>query len=317
MMTPESPGGQLLGRLNSLADGSRLRMLALLDQLELGVGELAMALQLPQSTASRHLRRLLEAGWVTRRSEGVHAKYRLASDAMDPALLAIWQATALQFSNDTQADEDHARAREVVAARRTDSQSFFGAVGAQWTQLRETLFGDAAGTESFFALLPEDSTVVDLGCGTGLLASQLAPWVGHLVAVDREPAMVQAAQQRLHDQDNVTFHLGDLAGIDLPQASADLVLAILLLHHVQNPANVLALAATLLNPAGRLLIVDMVQHNRSAYRDTMGHLHLGFSKEDIAGWATNAGLRLTRYQRLRPNPDAQGPALFAAILSLA
>ena len=127
--------------------------------------------------------------------------------------------------------------------------------------------------------------------------------------------MVEAARQRLHDQNNVTFHLGDLAAIDLPKASVDLVLAILLLHHVEHPANVLALASTLLKPGGRLLIVDMVQHNRSAYRHTMGHLHLGFSEEDVASWATNAQLQLTRYQRLRPFPEAQGPTLFAAVLS--
>jgi len=315
MMPPESPGGQLLGRLNALADGSRLRMLSLLDQFELGVGELATALQLPQSTASRHLRRLLEAGWVTRRSQGVHARYRLASDTMEPSVLAIWHATSQQFHDDGQTDEDRARAREVVATRRTDSQSFFGAVGAEWTQLRATLFGDSAATESLLALLPQDSMVVDLGCGTGLLAAQLAPWVDTVVAVDREPAMVQAARQRLIDQDNVDFHLGELADVDLPVAGADLVLAILLLHHVEAPLCVLRRAATLLKPAGRLLIVDMVKHDRSEYRHSMGHLHLGFTEDQMREWATEADLLLDRFQRLRPSPEAQGPALFAAVLS--
>jgi SAM-dependent methyltransferase len=315
MMQPESPGGQLLGRLNALADGSRLRMLSLLDNFELGVGELASSLQLPQSTASRHLRRLLEAGWVTRRSEGVHARYRLSSDSMDPSSLAIWKATAKQFQSDTQADADRARAREVVAARRTDSQSFFGAVGAEWTSLRNALFGTAAATESLLALLSDDAVVVDLGCGTGLLAAQLAPWVSKVIAVDREPAMVDAARQRLCDCDHVAFHLGDITQVDLPKASADLVLAILLLHHVDTPSTVVQRAARLLKPSGRLLIVDMVRHDRSEYRDTMGHLHLGFNEDDVRSWAATNGLALTRYQRLRPNPEAQGPALFAAVLT--
>ncbi|MCH2137123.1 MAG: metalloregulator ArsR/SmtB family transcription factor [Phycisphaerales bacterium] len=315
MSSGDSPGGQLLGRLNALADASRLRMLALLEHLELGVGELATSLQMPQSTASRHLRRLLEAGWVARRSVGVQARYQLAADDLDPSVLAIWQATAEQFAPDRQAIEDRERARAVVAARVTDSRSFFGAVGGEWTALRDSLFGRDAATDALLSLVDPDATVIDLGCGTGMLASRLAPWVERIIAVDRESAMLQAARRRLRDVPTVEFVLGDLDDVELPNGTADIVLAILLMHHIEAPGALIARAKPLLNSGGRLLIVDMVAHDRREYRESMGHLHLGFEPSQIESWAQEAGLAMRCWRRLQPDPDAQGPPLFAAVLS--
>ena len=316
MMGPESPGGQLLGRLNALGDASRLRMLALLDRFELGVGELATALQLPQSTASRHLRRLHDAGWVARRSEGVHARYRLATADLDEAARDLWQAACTSFEQDLQAADDRQRAEEVIAGRHVDSKAFFGAVGGTWTELRGSLFGGSAATEALLGLLSPSAIVADLGCGTGFLASQLAPWVARIDAVDREAAMLDAARKRLAEYDNITFHHGDVIDLPLPDQSVDITLALLLLHHIGEPSLVVQQAARILRPGGRLLIVDMTKHDRREYRDTMGHVHLGFEEQDVAAWAKSAGMTLARFRRLRPNPEARGPGLFAAMLQL-
>jgi len=316
MKGPESPGGQLLDRLNALSDASRLRMLALLDRFELGVGELATALQLPQSTASRHLRRLHDAGWVARRSEGVHARYRLATDTLDNAADDLWQAASSTFKRDVQATEDQQRAEQVIAARHVDSKAFFGAVGGTWTELRDSLFGQAAATEALLALLAPTTTVADLGCGTGFLASQLAPWVARIDAVDREASMLDAARKRLAAYDNICFHQGNVIDVPLPDQSVDMALALLLLHHIDDPLLVVQQAARILRPGGRLLIVDMTKHDRNEYRDTMGHVHLGFEEQDVSAWAGSSGMVLARFRRLHLNPQARGPGLFAAMLQL-
>jgi len=316
MKGSESPGGQLLGRLNALSDASRLRMLALLDRFELGVGELATALQLPQSTASRHLRRLHDAGWVARRSEGVHARYRLATDSLDDPTSDLWQAASSTFKRDMQATEDRQRAEQVIATRHVDSKAFFGAVGGTWTELRDSLFGQAAATEALLALLAPTTTVADLGCGTGFLASQLAPWVARIDAVDRESSMLDAARKRLAAYDNIYFHQGDVIDVPLPDQSVDMALALLLLHHIDDPLLVVQQAARILRPGGRLLIVDMTKHDRNEYRDTMGHVHLGFEEQEISAWAGRSGMVLARFRRLHLNPQARGPGLFAAMLQL-
>lgn len=314
-MGPDTPGGQLLGRLNALSDASRLRMLSLLDRYELGVGELATAMQLPQSTASRHLRRLHEAGWVARRSQGVHARYRFAaSDLEATPEEAIWTASAARLEEDPQAAEDRHRAETVIAERRVDSSDFFGFLGGTWTHLRDTLFGDGATTEAIFALLLPTTVVTDLGCGTGFVASQLAPWVARINAVDQASAMLDAARKRLAEFDNVEFYLGDACDPPLPAGESDIVLLTLLLHHIESPETVVQAAGSLLKPGGRLLIIDMVRHDRREYRDTMGHKHLGFATEDVDTWAHAAGLHTAHCRRLRPCPEAQGPGLFAAML---
>ena len=64
--------------MKALADETRLRILALLlDSGELCVCDLMAALQLPQSTVSRHLAYLKNAGWLDDRREGVWMYYQV------------------------------------------------------------------------------------------------------------------------------------------------------------------------------------------------------------------------------------------------
>src|SRR5918999_6579943 len=79
----------LLGRMESLADETRLRLLHLLERHELGVVGLCDILQLPQSTVSRHLKVLADQGWVTSRSQRTANLYRM--EAADAAARKLWQ----------------------------------------------------------------------------------------------------------------------------------------------------------------------------------------------------------------------------------
>ncbi len=63
-----------------------------------------------------------------------------------------------------------------------------------------------------------------------------------------------------------------------------------------------------------MMVLDMVEHDREAYRDTMGHLHLGFSETTVREWCSLGNLELVRLHRLRPAPEASGPSLFVATL---
>ncbi|WP_041262739.1 ArsR/SmtB family transcription factor [Citrifermentans bemidjiense] len=66
----------------ALADETRLRIVALLlCSRELCVCDITATLQLPQSTVSRHLAYLKNAGWVTDRREGVWIVYTLSTDS--------------------------------------------------------------------------------------------------------------------------------------------------------------------------------------------------------------------------------------------
>ncbi len=77
--------------LKALTEETRLRLLALLWQGELCVCDLIAVLQLPQSTVSRHLALLKNAGWITDRRQGLWMYYRLADEGM-PLRMALQTA---------------------------------------------------------------------------------------------------------------------------------------------------------------------------------------------------------------------------------
>lgn len=311
-MTTEPP--HLLARLAALSDLARLRILRLLASEELSVGELARALQLPQSTVSRHLKLLHEGGWVMKRSEGTASLYALVEAGLDADARSLWAVARAQIGTSPTLTEDDTRLREVLAERRSDSRTFFGRIGGDWDNLRQELFGGQSTVEALLELIPPEWTIVDLGCGTGNAAEHLAPIVRRVIAVDREPAMIEAAQKRLRGCANVEFVRAEGDALPIDDASVDAVMVFLVFHHLEDPLVTVREIARILRKGGVFLMVDMVAHDRESYRHTMGHRHLGFDEPTVASWAKAAGLSRPRYRRLRPATAARGPGLFAATM---
>jgi ArsR family transcriptional regulator len=302
----------IFDRLSALADPTRSRLLLLLDRHELTVGELCAALQLPQSTVSRHLKTLADEEWVTARAEGTSRRYAMPGAALDPGARRLWHLVRDQVSTTPSARQDLARAERVLHERRTTSQSFFSTRAGQWDRLRTDLYGTSADLTPLAAFLEPSWVVGDLGCGTGLTTATLAPFVGQVVAVDESSAMLAAARKRLVARDNVELRSGRLEDLPIDDASLDAAVLSLVLHLVVDPPAVLAEAVRALRPGGRLLIVDMLPHEREEYRSAMGHLWLGFGEQQLTGWLEDAGFVHTRLVPLAPDPQAKGPSLFAA-----
>ena len=310
---PDNARERWLGWLATLGDVARVRTLRLLEREELGVGELARALQLPQSTVSRHLKPLFEQGWVSKRPEGTQSLYRMRADDLAPGMRDLWRMSGEHLGARHVYGDDDARLAEVIAARRVDSRTFFGRIGGDWDELRRELFGAAFVPEALLGLLPADAVAVDFGCGTGEAAEWLAPVVGKVIAVDREQAMLAAARKRLKRFRNVEFRQGDLLSPPLKAGEANLGVVMLVFHHADDPAAMLRAMAPCFRPGGALLVVDMVKHDRAAYQQSMGHRHLGFSEDELARFARGSGFSLRRFTRLRPDTHAKGPGVFAAL----
>lgn len=170
---PAVEPGRWSGLTQLVGDPVRLRVVRLLEREELGVGELARILQLPQSTVSRHLKVLLDAGWVHRRHQGTAGLHRVDLASIDETAKALWSIAKRQVDA-AHAASDDARLAGALADRRTDSRTFFGRVGGEWNALRRELFGNSFAHEAMLSLLDPAWTVADLGCGTGDVAELLA-----------------------------------------------------------------------------------------------------------------------------------------------
>jgi ArsR family transcriptional regulator len=301
--------------LTTLADATRSRMLLVLERNELTVSELCAVLQLPQSTVSRHLKTLSDAGWVASRREGTSRFYSLALDERAPTAQSLWALLREQVAGTPAADQDARRLKGVVGRRQAKSQEFFESAANQWGRLRQELFGHASHLLALPALLDERWVIGDLGCGTGELTATLAPFVARVIAVDRSTDMLQAARRRLREHPNVDVRRGELEALPIADNELDAATLMLVLHHVPDPTAALAEAARALKPGGRLVIVDMLPHDRDEYRHQMGHVWLGLGEEQLRRLLTSAGLHQTRFVPMPADPDAKGPALFVCTAS--
>src|SRR5881397_3454037 len=115
----------IFDRLSALADPTRSRLLLLLDQHELTVGELCTSLQLPQSTVSRHLKVLGDEGWVAARGEGTSRYYKSSIDELDPGARDLWMIVRGQLGGTLGQTADTRRAESMIAKRRAKVRLFF------------------------------------------------------------------------------------------------------------------------------------------------------------------------------------------------
>ena len=302
----------LLDSFSALADSTRCRMLALLDRQELTVTELCAVLQLPQSTVSRHLKTLADAGWVASRRDGTSRYYTLALEAHDGAHRHIWDVTRAQLAGRVGVAEDERRLARVLAQRSETSQQFFASSAGQWDRLRTELFGHDASWRAVLGILPAEWVVGDLGCGTGALVEALAPHVRQVIGVDASEEMLGTARARIGAVPTVDLRRGTLEALPIDDATLDAALMMLVLHHLPSPVGALVEARRVLKPGGRVLIVDMAPHEHEEYRQQMGHVWLGFSDDHVRRLLDQAGFERANLVRLAPDTEAKGPTLFTA-----
>jgi SAM-dependent methyltransferase len=303
----------ILDHMSALADPTRCRMLLLLEKHELTVGELCAVLQMPQSSVSRHLKTLADDGWVASRRDGTSRFYSMAVEDLGSAAGRLWPLIREQVVAMTAAGQDVRRLKGVLARRRVTSQQFFATAAGKWDHLREDLFGDTFYLWAVLGLIDSSLVVGDLGCGTGQLSHTVAPYVERVIAVDGSADMLAAARQRLTDASNVDLRQGELESLPIEDGELHAAMMSLVLHYSPDPARAFAEVVRVLRPGGRVLVVDMLPHDREEYQQQMGHVWLGFSDKQVSRFLTGAGFQDVRVRALPADPDAKGPALFAAV----
>jgi ubiquinone/menaquinone biosynthesis C-methylase UbiE len=303
----------MLGWMNALADATRVRLLRALERHELTVAELCAVLQLPQSTVSRHLKVLGDEGWVESRREGTSRLYRMPPGGPNGGGRKLWGLLREDIGGMANVAQDDRRLTAVLAERRTRSQEFFSSAAGKWDKLRSELFGERFDLLGLLGLLDETWTIGDLGCGTAQLTHAVAPFVKRVIAVDESPVMLRHAEQRLKGVENIHLRRGELSALPIDDDELDAAVMCMVLHHIPEPTQVLREAARILKPGGKLLIIDILKHDREEYRQQMGHVWLGFEPQQLTHWLREADFDPPRTHAFPPDANAKGPTIFAAV----
>jgi ArsR family transcriptional regulator len=237
----------------------------------------------------------------------------MAAKELDGGARRLWQSVKEEVGSMATAARDAERVRSVMAARHSTSQQFFASSAAQWDKLRAELFGSRTELLALLGLLDARWTVGDLGCGTGQLAESMAPFVKRVVAIDESAAMLRASRARLATRANVDVREGTLEALPIDSGELDVAILSLVLHYIAEPAVVLSGVHRALKKGARLLVVDMMPHDRAEYRQTMGHVWLGFGEEQLARWGEDAGFASCTVSPLPAPAHSKGPTLFSAV----
>jgi ubiquinone/menaquinone biosynthesis C-methylase UbiE len=302
----------IFDRLTALADSTRSRILLLLDRHELTVGELCAALQLPQSTVSRHLKILADEGWLASRALGTSRRYSMLTSKLDPSARRLWELVRAQMADSPAAAQDAHRLDGVLAQRRSTQIAFFDSAPAHWDRMRAELIGQRTDLLALLELLDDRWVIGDLGCGTGHVSEAIAPCVSRVIAVDESGPMMTAARKRLARLDNVDLRNGRLEQIPAGAAELDAAVMFLVAHYIAEPAAVAPELARVVRPGGRIVLVDLMPHEREEYVLQMGHMWQGLSEEQLRAWFEDGVWTGFRYRPLPADPAAKGPGLFVA-----
>jgi ubiquinone/menaquinone biosynthesis C-methylase UbiE/DNA-binding transcriptional ArsR family regulator len=309
--TPSAGGDSarhFIDLLRSLADPIRLRLIRLLEtriaaeHSGLSVGELAEILKLPQSTVSRHLKTITDAGLAAQRRDGTSTFYSLAPAPDQTVTTQLRVLARSQLAHDLDVRNDAHRLAAVLRKREPAADSFFGKHAPQWDQIRAQWFGDTFHLEGLLALLNPAWTVADIGTGTGAMLPLLAPHVQQILAVEPNLAMLKGARNRVKEcgLTNVDLRQGTAEHLPIDEASVDVALLALVLAYTAAPAFVLREVRRILKPAGLILIMDLQPHTVELFREKLNHRHMGFSQEQLTQWLIEAGFGSMRWHPLSP-----------------
>jgi ubiquinone/menaquinone biosynthesis C-methylase UbiE/DNA-binding transcriptional ArsR family regulator len=275
--------------LKILSDPTRLRLLALVMREELSVAELQEILGMGQSRISSQLALLRTVNLVSDRREGKNAFYSLRSQ-LPARTLALIKAAIDSVTELPVMTEDRENLDRILQKRRRTQEQYFnliaGRLGKNYCPGRSW---EAIGHLALRLTPPID--IADLGAGEGLVSQLLARRARQVWCIDNSPRMVEVGAElaRKNGLANLTYKLGDIEKVPLPDRSVDLAILSQALHHAQHPQTAVEETFRILRPGGQLLVLDLNEHTFEKARELYADVWLGFKESALHGFLKKAG----------------------------
>jgi ubiquinone/menaquinone biosynthesis C-methylase UbiE/DNA-binding transcriptional ArsR family regulator len=275
--------------LKTLSDPTRLRLLALLMREELSVAELQEILGMGQSRISSQLALLRQVNLVSDRREGKKAFYSLRA-SLPPKSLALLKAATESVSDLVVMNEDRDNLDRILQKRRRLSEQYFNLIAGRLG--KNHCPGRSWEAIGHLALrLTPAIEIADLGAGEGLVSQLLAHRAKQVWCIDNSPRMVEVGSELAQKNGlaNLTYKLGDIEQVPLPDKSVDLAILSQALHHAQHPQKAVDEAYRILRPGGQLLVLDLNEHTFEKARELYVDVWLGFKESTLHGFLKKAG----------------------------
>jgi ArsR family transcriptional regulator len=247
---------------------------------------------------------LAEAGLLERLREGSWVFYRRAQSGTGARLAR--SLCRLIPGDHVDMVRDRQRLVAVRAARQELAAGYFAAKAASWDQVRSLYVDEAKVETALLALFAEQPprNLLDIGTGTGRILQLFAAQIGFGLGIDLSHEMLAVARANLDQTSlrNCQVRQADMYHLPLPDGGFEAATLHNVLHFAVDPAAVLAEAARVLTPGGRLAVIDFAPHQQEFLRREHAHRRLGFADAEISKWFTAFGLELATPIRLEGDP---------------
>jgi len=269
----------------ALADETRARLVNVLLEYELNVGEIVQVMEMGQSRISRHLKILSDSGLVDVRREGLWAFYRASDEGAGRDFL---DGVASLLESEAELKRDRNRAEKVIRERTAATRQFFDDIAPDWDRMTAEVLGELNLGKEIQARLPKCECAADIGCGTGDLLEILAKSAQTVIGVDNSPKMLELAEERFSDDANMSIRIGEMTHLPLRDWEADCAVTSLVLHHLARPIDAIKEVGRVLKIGGRLLIAEFDVHENELMRSEYGDRRLGIPQEKMVTWLEQA-----------------------------
>jgi ubiquinone/menaquinone biosynthesis C-methylase UbiE len=152
------------------------------------------------------------------------------------------------------------------------------------------------------AELSNDDTVLDVACGTGMVACAFAETARHVSGIDLTSAMLEQAKllARQRNLSNLSWYQGDIETLPFADDSFSVVLSRYAFHHFLNPNLVITEMSRVCLPGGRIMIIDALLPPEkidayNCFEKLFDPSHnRALTMEEMQWWVKNAGLKDVR-----------------------
>ena len=282
---------ELWDTIKLLSDSTRARILIILNDEELSVAELQEVMNMGQSRISSHLSLLRQGDLVIDRKEGKKTFYE-TNPSRNPSKAKLIDSVLSVLRADSKAIEDQTNLKRVLNKRKQAAEEYFnsvaGRLGKNYCPGRSW---EAIG--HFLLYLTPKLKIADLGAGEGLISQLLARGAEKVYCIDNAPKMIEFGKSlsQMNDLTNLEYKLGDIENVPLKSKSVDIALLSQALHHANHPLKALEEAYRILEDEGRIIIIDLLEHNFEKARELYADVWLGFSQNKLYQLLKDAGFK--------------------------